>query len=76
MDITSLLSNSDLEERSIQLRSELKQWERDFAVSHNGRKAGREDIKQHPDIGQYALNTQCCTACLNQEPHSIKVQKL
>ncbi len=34
------------------LRLELKEWEQSFAAAHQGRKAGREDIKQHPDIGQ------------------------
>jgi len=33
------------------LRAELKEWERSFATTHDGRKAGREDIKQHPEIG-------------------------
>ena len=60
MNIPLPLSKDDLEERSIQLRSELKQWERDFAASHDGRKAGREDIKQHPDIGHYILSTSSC----------------
>ncbi|KAK3173612.1 hypothetical protein OEA41_006944 [Lepraria neglecta] len=32
------------------LRQELKAWETSFAAAHEGRKAGREDIKQHPDI--------------------------
>ena len=34
------------------LRLELKEWEQSFAATHQGRKAGREDIKQHPEIGQ------------------------
>lgn len=33
------------------LRLELKAWEKEFAIAHQGRKAGREDIKQHPEIG-------------------------
>ncbi|KAL8797556.1 MAG: hypothetical protein Q9195_000373 [Heterodermia aff. obscurata] len=32
------------------LKAELKEWEKAFAAAHGGRKAGREDIKQHPDI--------------------------
>ena len=36
---------------SYRLRLELKEWEKSFAEAHSGRKAGREDIKQHPDIG-------------------------
>ena len=31
------------------LRQELKDWEASFFTSHK-RKAGREDIKQHPEI--------------------------
>lgn len=38
-------------EQSSLLRQELKTWERDFAAANGGRKAGREDIKQHPTIG-------------------------
>ena len=34
------------------LRLELKEWEQSFVAAHQGRKAGREDIKQHPEIGQ------------------------
>lgn len=34
------------------LRSELKQWERNFAATHGGRKASREDIKQDAAIGR------------------------
>lgn len=34
------------------MRLELKEWEQSFAAAHQGRKAGREDIKQHPEIGQ------------------------
>ena len=34
------------------LRQELKDWEQSFAAAHQGRKAERKDIKQHPDIGQ------------------------
>ena len=33
------------------VRLELKEWEQSFAAAHQGRKAGREDIKQHPEIG-------------------------
>ncbi|KAL8788464.1 MAG: hypothetical protein Q9213_001687 [Squamulea squamosa] len=32
------------------LRLELKEWEKTFAISNGGKKAGREDIKQHPEI--------------------------
>ncbi|CAO1602846.1 hypothetical protein XANCAGTX0491_006444 [Xanthoria calcicola] len=32
------------------LRLELKEWEKSFALSNQGKKAGREDIRQHPEI--------------------------
>lgn len=40
------------EEQSVQLRADLKQWEGDWAVAHAGKKPGRDDIKQNPNIGQ------------------------
>ena len=39
------------EGQSLQLRADLKQWEGDWATAHAGRKPGRDDIKQNPDIG-------------------------
>jgi hypothetical protein len=33
------------------LRTELKQWEKAFALANDGRKAGRDDIKQDVQIG-------------------------
>lgn len=42
------------------LRLELKEWEQSFAAAHQGRKAGREDIKQHPDIGQSTSTFATC----------------
>ena len=40
-----------LQKQSANLRQELKVWEREFAAANGGRKAGRDDIKQHPCIG-------------------------
>ncbi|KAH6623612.1 DNA replication/checkpoint protein [Chaetomium tenue] len=40
------------EAQSLQLRADLKQWEGDWAVAHAGKKPGRDDIKQNPDIAQ------------------------
>jgi DNA replication regulator SLD2 len=40
-----------LQKQSAILRQELKAWEREFAAANAGRKAGRDDIKQHPSIG-------------------------
>ena len=33
------------------IRSELKKWEAAFAAANEGRKAGREDIKNDANIG-------------------------
>jgi hypothetical protein len=40
-----------LSNQSCALRQELKVWEREFAAENGGRKAGRDDVKQHPSIG-------------------------
>ncbi|KAF9892966.1 DNA replication regulator sld2 [Aspergillus nanangensis] len=42
--------SSDLTDQSTALRAELKEWERAFAAANEGRKAGRSDIKNVPDI--------------------------
>ena len=42
------------------LKVELKEWEKAFAAAHDGRKAGRDDIKQHPDIGTTAQRDFAC----------------
>jgi hypothetical protein len=39
------------EDQSVQLRAELKQWEGEWATANAGKKPGRADIKQNPDIG-------------------------
>ncbi|KAL8909286.1 MAG: hypothetical protein Q9207_000296 [Kuettlingeria erythrocarpa] len=39
-----------MEQQCQNLRLELKSWEKAFATANGGKKAGREDIKQHPDI--------------------------
>ena len=49
--IDSAIVHGDQEDQLLKLRKELKEWERAFSTAHEGRKAGREDIKQHPDIG-------------------------
>lgn len=40
-----------MEQECGMLRLELKEWEKSFAAGSGGKKAGREDIKQHPEIG-------------------------
>lgn len=44
------------EDQSVQLRAELKKWEGDWATANGGKKPGRGDIKQNPDIG-------ACSCC-------------
>ncbi|KAJ5153124.1 DNA replication regulator sld2 [Penicillium canariense] len=46
----ALNTSAEVASRAVNLRAELKTWEKDFASGHEGRKAGREDIKQNPDI--------------------------
>ena len=43
--------NAVLEERSNSLKRELKAWEKRFADTNDGRKAGRDDIKANLEIG-------------------------
>lgn len=38
--------------RVAELRNDLKRWEKLFAEQNGGRKAGRDDIKAHVDIGK------------------------
>jgi len=52
MSILESPSKSTTAIQSQKLRLELKEWERSFAAANGGRKAGREDIKQHLEIGQ------------------------
>lgn len=40
--------------KSQELRADLKQWENDWAKTHNGSKPGRDDIKRDADIGTLA----------------------
>ncbi|CEL07436.1 hypothetical protein ASPCAL10593 [Aspergillus calidoustus] len=41
---------SEIAAHAAALRAELKEWERGFAAANGGRKAGRNDIKQVPEI--------------------------
>lgn len=54
MSILEPTPNTDISERD-KLRLELKGWEKLFAAANQGRKAGRDDIKQHPEIGNPPL---------------------
>lgn len=52
MEGSNCASGTRTDALATRLRLELKEWEQSFATAHQGRKAGREDIKQHPEIGQ------------------------
>ncbi|KAL8721731.1 MAG: hypothetical protein Q9225_001629 [Loekoesia sp. 1 TL-2023] len=39
-----------MEQECLKLRLELKEWEKSFVAANGGKKAGREDIKQLPEI--------------------------
>lgn len=47
----SFSSRAEVADYATDVRSELKIWEKEFASTHSGKKAGREDIKQNPEIG-------------------------
>jgi hypothetical protein len=47
----TLKSRDEVAAQAVAVRAELKVWEKEFATAHDGKKAGREDIKQRPDIG-------------------------
>lgn len=51
MSILEPTPSTDISERA-KLRLELKGWEKLFAAANQGRRAGRDDIKQHPEIGK------------------------
>lgn len=52
MESSNCATAIDSDTLAKRLRLELKEWEQSFAAANHGRKAGREDIKQHPEIGQ------------------------
>ncbi|KAJ5422032.1 DNA replication/checkpoint protein [Penicillium cf. griseofulvum] len=45
-----LTSSAEVGAQAINVRAELKTWEKAFASANGGRKAGRDDIKQNADI--------------------------
>ncbi|QKX62926.1 uncharacterized protein TRUGW13939_10094 [Talaromyces rugulosus] len=49
MPATTVLSTAEAAQLNT-LRVELKQWEKSFSDANDGKKAGRHDIKQDPDI--------------------------
>lgn len=44
-------SRAEIASQAASLRAELKTWEKAFASANSGKKAGRDDIKQNPEIG-------------------------
>lgn len=51
IQLSSHTIQSESPEESQIIRQELKDWEKAFEASNGGRKASREDIKNHPEIG-------------------------
>lgn len=47
----------DINNQLTSLKDGLKVWEKNFANSHGGRKATREDIKADPAIGTFIVNS-------------------
>lgn len=50
-----LTSSAEVGAEAINVRAELKTWEKAFSSANGGRKAGRDDIKQNPDIGMSSI---------------------
>jgi hypothetical protein len=48
-------SSSEVAAQAVNVRAELKTWEKAFALDNGGRKAGRNDIKQNVEIGRSNL---------------------
>ena len=68
------MSITELEQRCNALRNDLKAWEKQFAAQHNGKKAGREDIKADAVICMHAT----CSTCMDLPLilSSTKVQRV
>ncbi|OGE49642.1 hypothetical protein PENARI_c020G03018 [Penicillium arizonense] len=45
-----LNSSAEVAAQAVNVRADLKTWEKAFASANGGKKAGRDDIKQNPDI--------------------------
>jgi hypothetical protein len=53
----ALTSRAEVTDQAVNVRAELKVWEKEFASTHGGKKAGRDDIKQNPEIGRFTRVT-------------------
>jgi hypothetical protein len=51
-----LNSSAEVAAQAVNVRADLKTWEKAFASANGGKKAGRDDIKQNPDIGRSSLS--------------------
>lgn len=63
-------NQAELQKQSVELRQELKAWEKQFAAANDGRKAGREEIKRDPSIGTsdtYASGLEQCAKASQQQ---------
>ncbi|KAJ5306161.1 hypothetical protein N7508_005176 [Penicillium antarcticum] len=47
---SALNSSTEVAAQAVHVRANLKTWEKAFASANGGKKAGRDDIKQNPDI--------------------------
>ena len=45
-------TKTEYDEKSKDLRAELKRWENEWAQTHDGKKPGRQDIKDNAEIGR------------------------
>ena len=59
------MAHIDLAAKPATLRAELKDWERAFAATHGGKKAGRDDIKKDSAIGMLCTLCPLDYACLD-----------
>lgn len=66
---------ADYELQSQKLRTELKQWENEWAKTSGGKKPSREDIKQNRDIGVYLDDSMQCFLSLT-EIASQEIQRI
>lgn len=51
---------AEYEQKSKLLRADLKKWESEWALSHNGAKPSRQDIKENPIIGACCRSSERC----------------
>lgn len=75
----ALTSRAEVADQAVSIRAELKVWEKEFASTHSGQKAGRDDIKQNPEIGKSGLKTWIFTSNWDRELilcYSCEIQRV